>query len=122
MFTANPFRYHLAVGTPPYILHAAESPRTGLQTEFFHLGGTKNDVHQPLPNDKAWHVHLTGAEGGNFNIVYDTKKMHKNGVTFKVQGDGASGVEIKDDGNGKLNVTVGAAANGKNFEIIVSPK
>lgn len=112
-------------GYPPYVKHDSQDPkeRSILQTDFFHFGSTKNDVHVPLKNDKNWHLHMTGKTGGNFKILYDRRTMYgkEGGVHFHIMGDGKDGVVVVDDGNGVMNVRVGEHANGKTFEIIVQP-
>lgn len=90
----------------------------------FHFGRTKNDVHQALENDKHWHGYFTGKTGGNVDIVYDNKRMYAStgGVRVSVKGDGKDGVTASDDGNGRVSVNVGEAAEGKNFEVVLEPK
>lgn len=113
------------VGYPPYIIHDSKDVhhRSIAQTEFFHFGPTKSGVHEPLKNDKNWHLHMTGRAGGNFQILYDTRTLYgrEGGVHFLIKGDGKDGVVIVDDGNGVMTVRVGEKADGKNFEIVVQP-
>lgn len=111
-------------GFPPYILHDSSAPAPSIQqTEVFHFGPSKSNVHEPLPNDKHWHLHMIGKEHGHFSIHYDTKTMYaqEGGVHATVFGAGKAGISIVNDGNGLIKVQVGEAADGKKFEIVVHP-
>lgn len=56
-------------------------------------------------------------------IHYDVQNMYKKsgGVHTIVKGEGKDAITLVDDGNGRISVTVGQGADGKNFEIIVGP-
>lgn len=80
-------------------------------------------MHEPLVNDKHWHLNMTGVNNGHFEIKYDIKRMYakEGGVHVTIRGPGEDGITHVDDGQGTIVVRVGEKADGKNFEIIVSP-
>lgn len=113
-----------AVGAPPYLIHSdPHGTRSIEQCHFFHYGSSKNGIHEPLPNDKHFHLHMTGINGGDFEIRYDIKRMYapEGGVHVTVRGNGKDGVNIVNDGQGTVYVKVGEKADQKTFEIIISP-
>jgi hypothetical protein len=66
---------------------------------------------------------MTGKTNGHFEIRYDIKRMYakEGGVHVTVRGPGKEGVNYVDDAQGNIVVKVGGKADGKNFEIILSP-
>jgi hypothetical protein len=111
-------------GYPPYILRDPNSQTHSIQqTEHFHFGRSKSGVHEPVPNDKHWHLHMIGKRDGHFQIRYDTKTMYasEGGVHVTTYGEGKAGVSIVDDGQGVIGVRVAEAADGKRFEMVVHP-
>lgn len=114
-------------GYPPYIVQPSSlsiSAQSTQENEVFHFGPTKSGAHEPLPNDKHGHLYVTGKDGGDFEVRYDVKRMYnkEGGVHVTVRGEGKDGVTTVDDGTGTVSVRVGQAADGKRFEIIISPK
>jgi len=114
-------------GYPPYIVQPSSlsaAAQSIQENEVFHFGPTKSGAHEPLPNDKHGHLYVTGKDGGDFEVRYDVKRMYnkEGGVHVTVRGEGKDGVTTVDDGTGTVSVRVGQAADGKRFEIIISPK
>ena len=116
--------FHPPDGYPPYVLNPVDATTYSVvQTEFFHFGPSKSGVHEPLPNDKHWHLHMIGKRDGHFLIHYDRQRMYakEGGVHATIFGPGKDGISVVDDGSGVINVRVGDSADGKKFEIVVHP-
>lgn len=66
---------------------------------------------------------MTGVRDGHFEIRYDIKRMYaaEGGVHVTVRGNGKDGVTYVNDGQGTVYVKVNERADGKTFEIILSP-
>lgn len=115
---------YLADGAPPYLVHSEPNGTRSIeQSLFFHYGVSKNGVHEPVPNDKHFHLHMTGVKDGHFEIRYDIKRMYgaEGGVHVTVRGNGKDGITTVNDGQGTVYVKVNEKADGKTFEIILSP-
>lgn len=111
-------------GAPPYVVHSEPNGTRSIeQSLFFHYGVSKNGVHEPVPNDKHFHLHMTGVRNGNFEIRYDIKRMYatEGGVHVTIRGKGKDGITTVNDGQGTVYVKVNEKADGKTFEIILSP-
>lgn len=114
----------MSVGAPPYLVHSdPHGTRSIEQCHFFHYGTSKNGIHEPLPNDKHFHLHMTGVKDGHFEIRYDIKRMYasEGGVHVTLRGMGKDGITTVNDGQGRIYVKVNEKADGKTFEIILSP-
>lgn len=75
-------------------------------------------------HDRQWQYNFTAQGGDSFELIYDTKTMHKDGVEVTVQGEGGLGaqeIDVEDDKTGTLKVRVGQTADGKKVSIFVHP-
>lgn len=66
---------------------------------------------------------MTGVKDGHFEVRYDVKRMYapEGGVHVTIKGKGKDGITFVDDGQGTVYVKVNEKADGKTFEVIVSP-
>jgi hypothetical protein len=64
----------------------------------------------------SWRCSFTGKAGDHWAVLYDPTRMFLNGVSVAP----VDGVTIKDDGNGRFDVSIGEAADGKACELNVT--
>ncbi|KAF9509742.1 hypothetical protein BS47DRAFT_1487792 [Hydnum rufescens UP504] len=70
---------------------------------------------------ELYRLALTGKGGDEFDIVVDDKIRYKNGYTLTIRGEGKDGIEATESPD-NVHLKIGAAADGKKFELDIQAK